>query len=283
MIPMAKAGADVTILPAQVGRAAWRALTFKAWLETRTRFVTGLIAVIGLCAFFTLIHDRMIAQWQRDLVEHPEWNNPRWFFRALTDYPFFIWHFLYQDMLQKVCVVFAVLLGIGGLSREAAHGTVDFTLSLPVGRLAWLASRGLVAAVEVVVLGVAAVITLLVCSGIANAAYPPLHAILHVALLVGGSFAFLAASLWISAIVEGEHAPVLVGLSAIGLFYFVLQPYTNGASAPAVVRVIDIARVMAGRPDVGRADEAGLGLLVGLLVGGGLVADAFRRSVRRDY
>jgi len=50
----------------------------------------------------------------------------------MRDYPFYLWHFVYAEMFQKIWVILAVLLGIGGLSREAAHGTAGFTLSLPV-------------------------------------------------------------------------------------------------------------------------------------------------------
>ena len=109
-------------------------LYYKAWLETRTRFYTALVATLGVCAFWTLGHSWIEGNWQRDLIEHPEYNNPAWFLRAMRDYPFYLWHFVYAEMFQKIWVILAVLLGIGGLSREAAHGTAGFTLSLPVSR-----------------------------------------------------------------------------------------------------------------------------------------------------
>ncbi|MBC7791817.1 MAG: ABC transporter permease subunit [Anaerolineae bacterium] len=266
------------------GRSAvWRALALKAWRETRTRFTVGTLVVVGICAFFTLMHPWIISRWRLDLIRHPDWDYSPWFYRALEDYPFFIWHFLFEDMLQKAFVVFAVLLGVGGLTREAAYGTAGFTLSLPIRRWELLAARAAVAIAELVALGAVAAAVILSGSRVVGAEYPSAHALLHVSLLVAGALVPLAVSLWVSAVVDGEHAPVLLVLSAVGMFYFLVQPYVDGAPMPLFVRALNMPGVMAGNPGATIADVHWIGMGVTLLVGAAAFAGAFRRSATRDY
>jgi hypothetical protein len=261
---------------------AWRALAWKGWLETRARFFTALLAVVLICAFMALVHPFVIAQWRGELVQHPEWRHPDWFGRALRDYPFFLWHFLYADLLQKAMVVAAVLLGVGGLRREQAHGTAGFTLSLPVPRGRLLLARAAVGAAEVSALALAAGITLVVCSRVIGLGYPLLHAARHLALLTLGGWGWLALSLWISASLEGEQSPALVGLSVVGAAYFLLAPWADGPGAPLWVRALDFPRLMAGGGEApGPVSPLGLGICV--LVTAALVAGALRPTVCRDY
>src|SRR3954471_17963360 len=161
-------------------------LFYKTWLETRTRFFTAVAVTLAVCLFWTLAHTWIENNWQRDLIEHPEYNNPAWFLRAMRDYPFFLWHFVYAEMFQKIWVILAVLLGIGGLSRESAHGTAGFTLSLPVERAKLFRTRGLVAVAELLLLALLALATIVVGSAIMGLPYPIDHGITHLASMFAG-------------------------------------------------------------------------------------------------
>ena len=261
----------------------WSALTKKAWLETRARFATGAATVILVCAFMVLVRPRMLVQWPLDKIQHPEWRDPPWWDRVHTDYAFFLWHYLYRDMLQKAFMVFAVLLGVGGLTREAAHGTAGFTLSLPVPRQRLLGARAFVGAAEVVALGALSAVTILVTSAIVGVPYSATHAVLHASLIVLGALVLLAGSLWVSSILEGEHAPALVGLTAVGTFNYAMAPYLDGGPVPRAVRALDLVQVMSGGEGAGLADVPWLGASVSLALGAVALALAFRQSVRRDY
>ena len=262
---------------------AWRALLHKAWLETRARFYTGATVIVLLCVFMVLVRPRMLAQWPLDKIQHPEWRDPPWWDRVHTDYPFFLWHYLYRDMLQKAFMVFAVLLGVGGLGRESAHGTAGFTLALPVRRSRHLASRAVVGALEVTALGAVAAATILTASAMIGVPYPAQHAVLHATLVVLGALVLLAGSLWVSSIVEGEHAPALVGLTAVGTFNYVMAPYSDGAPVTGVVRALDFVQVMSGGEGATWADVPWAGLGIAISVGVLVLAHAFQRSERRDF
>ncbi|MEA2638950.1 MAG: hypothetical protein QOF51_344 [Chloroflexota bacterium] len=264
-------------------RGPWHALFYKAWFETRSRFLTGLIVVIAICAFMTLLHPYKIAMWKRDLIQHPEWKDPIWSFAVHTNYATYLWHYLYQDMLQKVFLILAVLLGIGGLGREASHGTAGLTLALPVSRKTLLASRAAVGAIEVGLLGFVAFLTIVVCSRAIRIDYSLTHGLLHAGLIVAGGLVGFAAGLLISATVEGEHAPTLVALSIVGMLFYVMAPYSDGVPTSLLVGALNLVGVMSGGSGSGLADVPWTGLAVSLTIASLSVYYAFYRSTSRDY
>ena len=261
-----------------------RALWYKAWLETRTRFLVAAVVTIAVCAFFTLAHTWIENNWQRDLIEHPEYDNPAWFLRAMRDYPFFIYHFVYADFFQKIWVFLAVLLGIGGLSREAAHGTAGFTLSLPVSRLRLFATRALVAVAELLALAMIAFVTILIGSWVMRLPYPIDHGVLHLSTLFSAGLVFLAASLCLTEFLEGENTAVVIALGAVGLLYFVMQPYVDGAPLDWFALPFAVPKLMAGPPDITRtSDVAWAGFLASASAAALLTAIGIRRMQRSDY
>ena len=261
-----------------------RALFYTAWLETRTRFLTAVAVTLAVCAFWTLAHSWVQSNWQRDLIEHPEWQNPPWFLRAMRDYPFFLWHFVYADMFQKIWVFLAVLLGIGGLSREAAHGTAGFTLSLPVSRLRLFSTRALVAVAELFVLSLIALTAIVIGSRIMHLPYPVAHGLAHLGVMFGGGLVFLAAALFLSELTEGEHAPLLIALGGVGLLYFMMQPYIDGAPLDWFAVPFAVPKLMAGPADIrGAADIAWTGMLASLAVAALFTIAGMRRARRSDY
>jgi len=261
-----------------------KALAHKAWLETRTRFLTAVVVTLAVCAFFTLAHGWIEANWQRDFIEHPEYDNPPWFLRVVRDYPFYLYHYVYADFFQKIWVFLAVLLGVGGLSREAAHGSAGFTLSLPVGRVKLFAARALIAVAELLALALLALGTILIGSWIMRLPYPIEHGIAHIATLFLGGLVFLAASLCLSEFVEGETTPVVIALGAVGLLYFLMQPYVDGAPLDWFAMPFAIPKLMAGPADITRAgDIAWLGILASIGVAAICTAAAIRRTRASDY
>ena len=261
-----------------------KALVYKTWLETRTRFITAVIVTVAVCGFFTLAHSWIEGMWQRDLIEHPEYDNPPWFLRVMRDYPFYLYHFVYADFFQKIWVFLAVLLGVGGLSREAAHGSAGFTLSLPVSRMRLFGARALVAVAELFALTILALVAILAGSWIMRLPYPIDHGISHlVTLFVAGVF-FLAASLCLSEFVEGENTPIVIALGGIGLLYFLMQPYVDGAPLDWFAIPFAIPKLMAGPPDITSvSDIAWIGFLASLTATAVLTVTAIRRTRRSDY
>lgn len=113
----------------------WR----KAWLETRWRFLTGLVLLTVLTAgnvYEYLAAERLLP----GLTYTPPGNETpiegliREAIELQKDFRGFMFFQSYKQNLMQLGIVFAVLLGCGGLLAEAKKGSVLYTLSLPVTR-----------------------------------------------------------------------------------------------------------------------------------------------------
>ncbi len=107
-------------------------LFYKAWLESRTRFLLSAITIAGLVALFVFMN--------RDARMEVSDHN--------ITYAQYLWSAIYKGYLRDVFVVSVLLLGMGGLGRERAYGTSAFTLALPVSRWRLTATRAVVGFAE---------------------------------------------------------------------------------------------------------------------------------------
>jgi ABC-type transport system involved in multi-copper enzyme maturation permease subunit len=148
-------------------------LYFKAWAESRARFA---LAVLVLAASSVLVI---------------MYGGAR-----LT---------LFGGVVRTIFLLFAAILGLGGLLRERELGTAGFTLALPVTRLRLTSVRALAALVELAILAFVPVAIL----GIAAPFLPQSLRLDHAAMsalrwIVGGAAIFALAFL-ASAMLEGEY------------------------------------------------------------------------------
>jgi ABC-type transport system involved in multi-copper enzyme maturation permease subunit len=121
----------------------WR----KAWLETQWRFITALLILTVLAG--AKVYEYVVAQRVMPLAESVlsgTDNSPlgaaiRDAVAVQREFRGFIWYNGFRDNLTQMGVLFAVLLGCGGLLAEAKKGSALFTLSLPVTRAQLLGAR----------------------------------------------------------------------------------------------------------------------------------------------
>ncbi|MEO8562318.1 MAG: hypothetical protein ABI601_09610 [bacterium] len=135
-------------------------LWYKAWRESRVRFLASSVALAVICASFVFLH--------RDV-------SPGMSDEPLT-YPVYIWHITYKGYLRELFLFLTIFLGLGGLTRERDLHTIGYTLALPVSRFRLLAVRSAVGAVEVVLLATLPAILLPVLSPLVGQTYPPSQA-----------------------------------------------------------------------------------------------------------
>jgi ABC-type transport system involved in multi-copper enzyme maturation permease subunit len=122
-------------------------LWHKAWLETRWRFVVA-IAILTVVAGFD-VYEYVLAQRVMPLAESmvPDGDSSplaaaiREAISVQREFRGFIWYNTFRDNLTTMGVLFAVLLGCGGLLAESTKGSALFTLSLPVTRKQLLGAR----------------------------------------------------------------------------------------------------------------------------------------------
>ena len=172
-------------------------LWYKAWLETRARFLASLVTLTLFNAIFVHHAQSLIrSEWKTDLN------------RLL---------FVNQQFLAVTWVLAVILLGMGGLIRERAMGTSALTLALPVSRLRLLAVRIGLAIFEAVVLGTVPWAAVFVVSFAAKKPVSAAQVASYVLLLVGAGLVYLAMAVLVSSLIEGEYTAPAVATGIVFL------------------------------------------------------------------
>src|SRR3984893_7609162 len=112
-------------------------LWYKAWLETRWRFVSGLALLMCSAAAIVLTYPevvKLLPAASRLEVGGALGRRVAEGAALARDYRGYIWSQWLRESLRQLWVLFAVLLGTGGLLAQASGGGALFTLSLPVSR-----------------------------------------------------------------------------------------------------------------------------------------------------
>src|ERR1700730_5924431 len=110
-------------------------LCYKTWLETRWIFLTALLVLLLVGSATVLNYPRYLQGQLHDLGRKPDPYRA-----ALRDLPAFTRSQFPRhvaDGFEKIAllwIIFAVILGTGGLLKEKVTGTAPFLLSMPVGR-----------------------------------------------------------------------------------------------------------------------------------------------------
>ena len=171
-------------------------LWYRAWLETRARFVTSLLALTLFCGLF--VHHALG-------YIRPEWKND---FRRLL--------YITQEFMAILWIMSVLLIGMGGIVHEKAVGTSSLSLSFPVSRGRLQHTRVGVGILEAVVLGVVPWLTIFMVSVHANMPVLITQVGFYVALLMSGGLVYYAMGILVSSLIEGAYTATAV---AIGLAF----------------------------------------------------------------
>jgi len=164
-------------------------LWYKAWLESRVRFLATGVVLSAYCVSF---------------VRQARYNFPPIMEPALP-YAGYIWRGIYNGLDTLVFVIVAVMLGLGGLQRERTLGSAGFTLGLPTTRLRLLVPRAAVALLEMTSLAAIPLIVVPWLSASIGRAYPIAQAAQFAALFAVTGAVWVSAGFFWSAVFSGEH------------------------------------------------------------------------------
>ncbi|KAA6459541.1 ABC transporter permease [Acidobacteria bacterium AB60] len=171
-------------------------LLYKAWLESRARFLLGLLALAGLSAVFVLFNQDV-----RTVVTDHDMS-----------YVEYIWRGIFKGQLRDIYVILTLLLGLGGLDRERSYGTAGHTLALPVSRWRLIAARGLTGIVETAVLAILPASLVPALSPFVHESYSWLLAFQFGALWTIGGTLIFAIGFLASVLVAGEYSAAVAAL-----------------------------------------------------------------------
>ena len=223
-------------------------LLYKAWIETRVRFFAGLVAVSVVCIFYLEQHAWLVGMWSRELAD-PKGYHFRWMPLGINHFSWYLWHYLYDNYLQQVWALFALLFAFGGLLRERSNGTVLFSLGLPVSRRRWLFSRLMVSLLEAIAVALFAVVVVAIGSAVIHQSYSLPQLLLHTVLMVSAGVFLIAIGNLCYTLVPGNYTSLVVTLVILGVPYLALQDYMQNQrdlNRSTWLQYLDVGHAMAG-------------------------------------
>jgi ABC-2 type transport system permease protein len=164
-------------------------LWYKAWRESRVRFLLSAAVMIFLC----------LSLMNRARTGFPPPERPD------LPYSAWVWANIYGNLNPTVFVILVMILGLGGLQRERPVGTAPFTLTLPVTRVRLVFVRAAMGLIQVAVLSLIPVMLVPTLSPlIARQSYPVIQALQFALLfMTWGAVAFAVGFVW-SSVFGGE-------------------------------------------------------------------------------
>lgn len=162
------------------------ALWYKAWRESRTRF---LIFVVAL-TFYSVMAARI------DLDRFP----------SRPTFAHYIWLVMYDGPARYLFAIASALLGLGGLYAERTTGSQPFTLALPATRTRLVWVRSALALIQVAALALIPMLTILPLSRLyQDAPYPAGQAAMFAVLFGACGAVWCAAGILWSSLLKNDH------------------------------------------------------------------------------
>jgi len=242
-------------------------LWYKAWLETRGRFLACLTTLTLFC--FVFVHHAQEIAFRGDGLARP--GGTADYYRLL---------FVNQQFLVIMWVVSAVLLGMGGLVRERAVGVSTFTLSLPVSRSRLFGVRVAMGILQSAAIAILPWCAVFLASSMAGLPIRPSQVSLYIFLILGGGLSYFAMAILVSSFFEGEYTAPAIAFGVVLL---------TAIAFDAWLRPFSLWRLIAGDLSIDRRTYLlspafpWRGVLTSLIAALFLLLVALQRIRRRDF
>jgi len=215
-------------------------LWYKAWLETRWRFLIGLVLLMCSAAGVVLVYPRVMQL--LPLVPAADAGGEigrriREGAVLAREYRGYVWSQWFRQNLIQMWTIFAVLLGTGGLLSQVSGGAALFTLSMPASRTRLLAIRAAAGLVELLALAFVPSLLIPLLSPSVGESYGVGSAMVHsVSVFVAGA-AFFSLAFLLSTMFSDVWRPLLVALSMAAVLALCEQALP-GLSRYSIFRVM---------------------------------------------
>lgn len=181
-------------------------LLFKAWRESRGRFLISAALLAMICVFGVFFRVSLMKVFVPDerFVGDP--------------YISYIYRLVYSGTARGLFAIMVMVLALGGLQRERLHRTVGFTLALPVNRARLASSQALLGLMEIAVLSALPLVVLTVCSQLAHVSYPIAQMLRFGLLWLAGGAVFFAFAFLSATVFRSEYAALAISF-VVMIFY----------------------------------------------------------------
>ena len=256
-------------------------LWHKAWLETRWRFISALLILTVLAGgnvYDYLATERLLPR--LNATTGPPAAEAtglggmiREAIELQKDFRGFIWYQAFRQNLVQMGVLFAVLLGCGGLLNEATKGSSLYTLSLPVTRRRLLGVRTGTGLAELFAVAMVPPLVIPLLAPSIGQQFSVVDALAHGLCLFFGGAVFFSLASFLSTLFGDVWRPLLIAIGiacAIALASF---------AAPQLA----IFSVMNGESYFRYGTLPWTGLLVSAVLAMALLYSAAETLERRDF
>jgi ABC-2 type transport system permease protein len=166
-------------------------LWYKAWLETRSRFLIALVGSIALCGYRVYELD----------YKTPSWTLPGYYSVVFR---------LGQQTMVLVWLAAVTFLLMGGLLQERLNGSISFTLAMPSSRLHLMSVRLVTGLVELASLVVGPWLAMYLVASLAPVQPPVSPVLFYMLAAASGGSIFAGVAILASSTVEGTYtAPAI--------------------------------------------------------------------------
>ena len=190
-------------------------LWYKAWLDTRSRFLIGLLCVVGTVVGMIAFYPRAAAltsDLSEQAIDSAFGGRIAEMLLVSKTYRGYVWSQVFYQNLPTLWCLFAALLGTGGWLSASRGGL--FTLSLPVSRRQLVATRAGIVLLELLVLAIVPALLIPFFSPAVGQSYSIVDATVHALCLFIGGSVFFGLAFLLSSVFDDVWRPALVAIGA---------------------------------------------------------------------
>jgi hypothetical protein len=255
-------------------------LWYKSWLETRWRFLIGLVLLMLSAAGIVIAYPRVVKLLPHVSTVDGRGEIGRRLNEALElarSYRGYVWSEWLRQSATQMLTLFAVLIGAGGLlSQASGGGGALFTLSLPASRNRLLGVRAATGLAELLVLAFVPPLLFPLLSPVVGESYGIGDALVHGAcLFIAGAVVFSLTFL-LSTVFNDVWRPALIAgcaATVLGL----CEPFFGDLSRYSLFGIMNGESYFRG------GGLPWLGLLASAAVSAAMLLAASRNLARQDF
>jgi hypothetical protein len=209
-----------------------------AFLETRWRFLIGLV-ILPVSAAFVALSYPQVAALSQSVTPAPGTALGREIAAAIElskTYDGYVWSQWFQQSGAQLGSFFAAIIGTGGLLSLNAAARL-FTLSLPISRERLLAARAVAGLGQVLALTFVPALVIVIVSPVIGKGFPVLDALAYALCAFVGCAVIFSLAFLFSSMFSNVWAPVLLALCA-GAALRALDTITGGLGGFSLLQMV---------------------------------------------
>src|SRR5258706_4115351 len=215
-------------------------LWYKSWLETRSRFLIGLVIMMLAAVGAVVAYPSVMKLVPLATTVNPGGEIGRRIMenaQLMREYRGYVWAQWIRQSFTQLGTFFAVLLGTGGLLSHSSGSAALFTLSMPASRSRLLGVRAATGLAELLAVAILPALLISLLSPAVGQRYSVAEAALHgVCFFVAGA-AFFSLALMLSTIFSDWPRPILIACG-VAVTLSLLEQAVRGEWTYGIFRVM---------------------------------------------